>query len=115
MRYDEYVNSLKEHTRKTVTNSLVLIIIAKFPVLNSTPLKFVLNKLIEAIISLAVDQTELAAFFQYVDFRVDKQGRDFYKTLVENIQIRNTGSIYEIQQSENDVKNKFRDLVKLTN
>ena len=52
-------------------------IFTAFPYLNFPPVNFLINQAINWTVGKIADGLELSAFFVYIDFRIDKQGREY--------------------------------------
>jgi hypothetical protein len=52
-------------------------IFVAFPYLNVPPVNFLINKAIDWLISKIADALDLLLFFEYIDFRVDQQGKEY--------------------------------------
>lgn len=52
-------------------------IFAAFPYSNVAPINLIINQALSWLIGKIADSLELAAFFSYVDMRVDQQGKDY--------------------------------------
>lgn len=73
--------------------------------------QFVLKKLL----TFLLNETELAAFFIYVDFRTSSQGRTYYDAIKDYKVAQETGSDKDKKRAETNLKNSFRELVRLSN
>lgn len=115
MTHDDYVNALKSHLKKIVVKQVVKFIFSKLTFLAWGPLAPIVNFLVGKIISIAINQTELAIFIKYIDIRTTKQGRDFYSAIEMNEQAKIGGNKDEQEKSEEKLKDTFRDFIRLTN
>lgn len=114
MKFETYLQKLKEQTVSDVTKSVVAILVKKISWLGWGPIAPVLNFFISKIVNIIVWNTEVGAYFKYIDFRVDKQGKEYFQALVTNFNLQSTGTGQEKKDAEEKLKLAFRNLVKFT-
>lgn len=115
MTYDDYVDSVKSYFVKTATKKALAYIVGKAAFLAWGPLGYLTKLVVEKVMLAIVDEGELLIFFKFIDFRTSKQGREFHDALVKNQETQKNGTSEEKQNAENNLKDTFRELVKLTN
>lgn len=115
MTYDDYIDSMKSYLLKKTVESSFKYIISKAAFLAWGPLAPLVKMVLEKIIWVLINKTELALFMKFIDVRVDRQGRDFYAALERNHAAQNGGDPNEILLAEKALEDNFRNLVKLTN
>ena len=77
MTTDEIVRINKDYFIKTATVAARAAILVAFPYLNIPPFNLLINQGISWMVKKIADGLELSAFFIYIDFRVDAQGKDY--------------------------------------
>lgn len=111
--YDDYIGGVKLAIISQVSAKLVSSLISYLPFLGWGPLAPVLGLLAKRLMEFIVNKTELSIFLAYVDMRVDDQASDFNEAVVINLQAQKNGSKEEQIRAEENLKNKFRDFIKL--
>lgn len=75
------------------------------------------NKIAELVINKATTKlasaAETGAFFVYINFNVDAQGRNFMSAAIKNHNAQINGSIEEKVIAEENLKDAFRKLIRL--
>ena len=77
MTTEELVRINKDYFIKASSLAMKVAIFEAFPYLNVPPLNYLINQAIGWLVNKLAATLELAAFFTYIDFRVDKQGKDY--------------------------------------
>ena len=77
MTTDELVRINKNYFVITANTAAKNAVFVAFPYLNVPPLNFLVSQAISWIVNKIADGMELGAFFIYVDFRVDAQGKEY--------------------------------------
>lgn len=116
---DEYVSSIKAAFVSLQTRIVLGLIISWLPV-SWNPIAFkIVNMFLEPILKLlftkAVDQTELAAFFIYVDTRTHQQSKDFETAAFNNWKVQQNGTKEEKQKAEAELWKSFKAFAVITN
>ena len=111
---DKYVAVSKWAATGLATESAVGMIVVAVPFLALPPFKQILSALISSFIKPLIDTTEFGAFFTYTDFRVTRQGREFWETATRAYGMRNTGTAKEQADAKADLHVKFRALARFT-
>lgn len=112
MTRQEYVDALKSAIVTGVTKSAVGYLIAQLPFLS--PFRFIIDAIIERLVSFLVNKTELGLFFMYVDFRTNAQAKDFEQSAIRNYLARKWGNADEIKLAEVELLESFRNFAKFT-
>jgi hypothetical protein len=115
MKHDEYVEVLKSTISKLVIKSATEIVFKKVAFLAWGPLGPLTSYLIEKLVGIIINETELAIFLKYTDFRISKQGKIFSEAAIKNSEAQKNGSEDEKKKAEEELINSFRAFVKLTN
>lgn len=116
---DEYVELIKSVALSTAKKATIELILKKLPVSLTTGLAgFFVNPLISWLVGealeVAIRQTELGAFFLYIDLRTSIQGRDFEKAVRKNIETIKNGTPEQKAASEKELIDRARAFFKLT-
>lgn len=115
MTQQQYVDLIKSAlltaTRKAVMDYLV----AQIPFLGWAFVNPIVGMIVDQILSIVFQQTELAAFFFYIDFRTVAQGKDFENAAVANQTAQTNGTPEQKAKAEQDLITAFRAFAKLTN
>lgn len=115
MNHDEYVRFLKDTAISQAKKGVLKIIFSKLPFLTWGPLGSLVGLAVGKVLEIAVNQTEMGAFFYFTDLRVSRQGRDYQEALEENMEAQKNGTDQDKAKAEEKLKNSFRELVKITN
>lgn len=82
----------------------------KLPVINAA-----FKWLISYILNVAIDKTEMGAFFLFIDIRTNEQGKAFAAAAMANREAQRSGTPEQKKQAEDALINSFRALIRLTN
>ena len=115
MKYSDYVGALKDYFIKMAIDKSYEYLINKFVLLQWGPLGPIIKLFLKKIVIIIVEQTGVEIYFKYTDFRVSREGRKFYKALVENKQAQEGGNENDVKKAEENLKKSFRDLITLDN
>lgn len=115
MTHDDYINTLKGYLLKKMVKSSLKYILVKAPFLAWGPLGYITELILEKLVSIMINQTELALFLKFTDFRVSRQGKVFHNAILRNQTAQKGGNPDEIKIAEQELKDTFRDLIKFTN
>jgi hypothetical protein len=85
----------------------------QLPFLVSGPFNFILLKLVDFIASEVIKQAEFAIFFEYIDFRTDKQASEFEGAMLKNHKAQIEGTDEEKRIAEIELNNALTRLVSL--
>lgn len=115
MTHDEYARMIKSTLSNLVIKSVLSVLTAYLPWMAWGPFRYMAEWVITKVITIAFDQTEMAIFFEYVDMRTSKQGREFDAAALRNHEVQKTGTPEEKKAAEEELKVKFKALAKLRN
>ncbi len=111
---DDYVSAIKSAFITMGDKAVEGIIITYLPFLSAPIFSSILDYLVNMIMTDLVNNGEIAAFFVYIDFRVNKQGQDFSEAAIENHIVQQNGTAKEKALAEANLWNSFRLFAKLT-
>lgn len=114
MTRDDYVASIKSAFITVGSKAVEGILIGYFPFLASPFLSPVLNWIVEKVMTDLADGGELAAFFVYIDFRVNEQGRAFSEAAAKNQEALKNGTDAEKLKAKADLMVAFANLANLS-
>lgn len=114
MTRDEYVESLKSSFVTLGTNAAFVALAAQVPFLNFPVVNIITKMIIGRILRAVATETETAAFFMYIDMRVNAQAKDFELAALTNRKAQESGSAEEKANAEKELIQKFRDFVRIT-
>ena len=83
MRLDDLVKVNKDYFIKASTIAIKVAIFEALPYLNVPPFNFLINQVVNWLVAKLASSLELLAFFTYIDFRVDQQGREYVQAAHE--------------------------------
>lgn len=112
MSQKDYVETIKQAAVSMGTRLVFDFIVSKIPFLAGVIFNPILSWIIGKILSIAINQTEMGAFFLYVDLRTSAQGRAFEKAALAHA---NAKSDEEKKNAEKELIDTFRAFVKFTN
>ena len=115
MTLDEHVETLKEYLLKSLLSASTSFVFSKFSFLAWGPLGTLTEMVLKKFLVFLINETELAAFFAYTDFRTSAQGRRYYDAILDNQVAQQNGSENDKKRAETNLKNAFRELVRLSN
>lgn len=111
---DAYVATLKSAFVSLGTKGLVGLINGAAPWTMNPLVDFILQHILDKILSEIADLAEIQAFFIYVDFRVGKQGTDFFAA-AKNYQKAKLGTPKEKADAQKILIDRARELIDLLN
>jgi hypothetical protein len=113
--HQQYVDSIKESAVSMGKKSLVAYLTKKAPFLFVPVIGPVVSLILGKVVEILVRETEYAIFFQYIDMRVDSQGRAFSEAARKNAEAQRSGTPEQKASAEKELIEKFRALVILRN
>lgn len=113
MSHAAYSAALRESALLLAKRLTMQFIVGRFPFFAWTVPNFVLGMVVGKVLEIAITKTELALFFEYVDFRTSRQGRAFWNSVETLRDAQGRGDAKEIEQAEAWVIRDFENLVKL--
>lgn len=108
MTHQEYVDSLKTSAVKLGSSSALLYIFTNIPFLKAPFLKQITEKIVESIISIFVNKTEMGIFFIYIDVRTNNQGELFSLMAYKNYKAQKNGTEQEKKIAEENLIASFK-------
>jgi hypothetical protein len=117
---DEYVELLKSTALSLGKREIMPLLLSQLPKALTTGflgavLSPVLGFIVGKVLEIAIRETEIGAFFLYIDLRTSAQGRDFEKAARANLLKQQTGTPEEKAAAEKELISAFKSFVKLTN
>lgn len=115
MTLDEHVDLLKDYLLKSLLKASTTFVFLKLPFLAWGPLGSLTELALKKLLTFLINETELAAFFVYTDFRTSAQGRTYYEAIRDFRAAEESGKENDKKRAETNLKNSFRELVRLSN
>lgn len=115
MSRDLYVKAIKDFLADKLKEHLIGKMVSALPFLGGSIFAPLLNIFAGKIVSWLIEAGEMQLFFLYTDFRVNRQGRAFIEAMNINASAQKNGTEEEKQRAETILKDRFRELVRLTN
>ena len=117
---DEYVELLKSTALSVGKQKVLPLLLAQLPAKLTTGFfGALLNPLFGLIVGkaleIAIRETEMGAFFLFIDLRTSAQGREFEKQALANFEKQKHGTPEEKEAAELALIDAFRKFVKFTN
>lgn len=112
---DEYVSGIKKLFVDLGTKAFMGFLVAEVPIFASPILNYIASHIVNMILVKLTDIAEMQIFFLYIDFRVNKQGTDFYEAVTANEKAKKNGTAKEKADAEKNLIDRFREFAKLTN
>jgi len=113
--HDEYVELLKTTLISMLKKSLLKAALSRLPFLAWGPIGPVVSLVFGKVASIVVNETEVALFCLYIDFRTANQSEDFTESALKNLKAQKDGTDEEKKLAEETLINSFRNFVKLSN
>ncbi|MFM6929954.1 MAG: hypothetical protein ACKOX6_15900 [Bdellovibrio sp.] len=79
MTRDDYVATLKFAAIEIGKRAVMRLLVSRVPFFAGGFFGWVAGIIVSKIVTVLIQDSEFAAFFQYIDMRVDKQGDEFSK------------------------------------
>lgn len=111
---DDYVESLKTAALQIGVKAVMNVIVTRIPFLGSWFISPILGFFVGKVLEIALRQTEMGAFFLFIDTRTSRQGRDFAEAARLNAIAQQTGTEEEKKHAEERLKTEFRNFVLFT-
>jgi len=115
MTHEESVAIVRSQFIKIGKGVLITALTSWCPPFAGPPLSILANIVADKIMDALAKGTEMTAFFVYVNFNVDSQGRAFMEAAVHNHNIQMIGTPEEKKIAEENLKNAFRKLIRFSN
>ena len=103
MRAEELIEVNKTYFVKASEIAVKTAIFGAFPYLNRVPFNFLISKAVDWIIIQVANNLAMQAFFIYVDFRVNKDGKNY----VQAAHIANTLQTEESRKAADEAFKRF--------
>lgn len=117
---DEYVELLKSTALSLGKQEILPLLLSQLPAGMTTGffgaiLNPIYGFIVGTVLEIAIRETEIGAFFLYIDLRTSAQGRDFEKAARENLLKQKAGTPEEKAKAEKELIDAFKAFVKITN
>lgn len=109
---DEYIAVLKDAVLTAGKRWVMEWIVSKIPFFGMSVPHAVVGWVVGKVLWIAIIKTELGAFFLFIDLRTSKQGREFYAMAVKNRDVQQNGSKEQKRETELQLINRARNLIK---
>jgi hypothetical protein len=106
----EYVSILKNTAKDLALTILKRELVKQLPFLAFPVINPIFNFFVQRAVTILIDYSEFAAFFAYVDLRVDAQARTFQRAILQNHKAQQTGTEEEKALAEKELIDRFRQL-----
>ena len=110
---DEYVEAIKSAFVTLAVKTVLAGAASYFPFLGSGFFAFLINAVARKFFTWFAMQTELQAFFLFIDTRVGQQGRDFEAAAYKNREAQLNGTKEQKQKAEAELWAAFKNLASL--
>jgi hypothetical protein len=114
MNYKQSADALKTAAKNIGSSAVIAYLVTVAPWVRLPVIYQIFAWFIKYIVGVAIDKTELGAFFLFIDMRTSQQGQAFADAALKNHEAQQSGTKEEKQVAEANLINKFRDLVKFT-
>lgn len=111
---DDYVNSIKTAIVTLGQEAIFNWIASYVPFLRWPIISFVVKAGIKKLLSDVTDGGEFLAFAKYIDVRTTAQGKDFAAAAFANYNAQLTGTQWEKDRAEKELRLRFASFAKLT-
>lgn len=111
----QYIDAVKAASLKILKDNILQIILTHASWAMVPPLGFIVTAIVNKLCEKLVDRAEMIAFFKYVDFRVDAQGRSLEQAMVNNLYMQTHGTKEQKDEAEKILIEKFRAFAILRN
>lgn len=108
MKTEDLVRVSKDYFQTVAVAGLKTAAIASFPFLAAAPFPYLMDQFLNWLVGKIADILEQAAFFQYTDFRVSKQGKEFVEAKINGYKAELNGSIEELKAAKERIKEALR-------
>lgn len=114
MKKSEYVDLIKSTALDVGKRAVMKYLIAKFPFFSLGFINPVTAMVVGCVLDIAIKETEMGAFFSYIDLRTSIQGKTF-ENAAYKYKIANEGrDDAEKKLAEQELLNSFNNLIKFT-
>lgn len=117
---DQYVEQLKSTFLALGKQQVLPLLLAQLPARLTTGflgslINPILGFLVGKILEIAIRETEIGAFFLFIDMRVKGQSKDFEAKMAAHLEAQKSGDPARISKAEKELRDAFKALVKITN
>jgi len=113
MTRQEYLETLVTLIKPKVISTLTDYIFKKYPGLTFPILQYFTNLIVNKVIELAFEKTELLIYFKHVDLRTSQEGKDFYSKALINAEAQRTGTDEQKEIAKRNLIESFNTFVRL--
>ena len=110
----EYVEAIKTSLVSLLKKSLFDALVLRLPFLAWGPIGPFVSLCLQKLCEIIVNETEVAIFCAYVDFRVNRQSDTFTAKALENFKMQKEGTDEQKRIAEKELIDSFRTFIKLT-
>lgn len=115
MDRNNYVDLVKSTALDLGSRFVMQYLLAKFPFLALPIINPIAGFLVGYVLKIAIKETEMGAFFLFIDTRTNKQGIAFVDAAVRNKVAQHSGTDTEKINAEKNLIDNFRAFVKYSN
>jgi hypothetical protein len=117
---DEYVELLKSTVLSLGKKQILPLLLAQLPAGMTTGfvgmlLNPIFGFLVGKVLEIAIRETEIGAFFLYIDLRTSAQGREFEEVMRKNLEAQKGSDPVAKEKAEKELIVAFKAFAKLTN
>lgn len=107
MKHSQYVEIVESTFASLLKQALLKAVLTKLPFLATGPLNMLAVKLITILAEAVAKQTEMRAFFKFVDFGTDGQAVGFEAAMINNHNAQISGTIDEKNKAESSLSDSL--------
>lgn len=104
---------MKSSAVKLGSSSALFYIFAQVPFLKTPFIKQITESIVNSIVKILVEKTEIGLFFLYIDTRTSHQGEVFAQMAYKNFIAQQSGSEIEKKIAEQNLINAFKNFARL--
>lgn len=104
MKHSEYVKIVTDLGKDSLKKALMKAALKQLPFLATGPLNYLTVKVITKLSELAIEESEMRIFFQYIDFRTDVQAKGFEEAMIINHTMQKIGTEDEKKLAEKNLE-----------
>ena len=112
MTRQEYVDIIKTAAETAGKKWVMEWLVSKIPFIGFSFPHAIVGWVVGKVLWIAIQKTELGAFFLFVDFRTSAQGRQFLSSAIENRDAQQSNDKEAKKRAEEKVINDARTLIK---
>lgn len=111
---DEYVSIVQSAFITLGKNAAMKFLVSNFPFMGWNFLNPIVGYFVGLIVEALARETEMQAFFLYIDLRVKKQSESFEKAAAENFEAQRGTDETRKKLAEDNLKREFAAFVRLS-